>query len=397
MQFTPTQKRFAAWSLIAGLLVLVLWLLAPVLAPFVVAAGLAYALNPVVDWLDDVGRGRIPRLAAVVIVELVFLVALLGVLLLVVPILAKELPLMREQLPVLLDSLNTTLKPWLAQWGIHFSLDVASIKGFVMKYLNANVEDALGSVLASVKLGGSVAFAIVGNAILIPVALFYLLLDWARFVALIQELVPPRLRGGVDSFLQEADEVLGQYLRGQLLVMLILAVGYSVGLGLFGLDLALPIGVFTGLAIAVPYLGFGIGLVLATFAGLRVFQRRRGLPAGHGGGGLWSGAVGGKPVPHAAPGGGAYRLAPAGGDFCAAGLWSVAGFCGRADRPAGQCRAAGGDTPHAQGLPGQPPLFGITLWQCNRLPWTSACPQGRQWRTSSRGPMRPRSNTWNSG
>ncbi|WP_294771393.1 AI-2E family transporter [uncultured Rhodoferax sp.] len=272
MQFTPTQKRFAAWSLIAGLLVLVLWLLAPVLAPFVVAAGLAYALNPVVDWLDDVGRGRIPRLAAVVIVELVFLVALLGVLLLVVPILAKELPLMREQLPVLLDSLNTTLKPWLAQWGIHFSLDVASIKGFVMKYLNANVEDALGSVLASVKLGGSVAFAIVGNAILIPVALFYLLLDWARFVALIQELVPPRLRGGVDSFLQEADEVLGQYLRGQLLVMLILAVGYSVGLGLFGLDLALPIGVFTGLAIAVPYLGFGIGLVLATFAGLLEFS-----------------------------------------------------------------------------------------------------------------------------
>jgi predicted PurR-regulated permease PerM len=189
-----------------------------------------------------------------------------------VPILAKELPLMREQFPALLDSLNSTLKPWLAQWGIRLSLDVASIKVFVMKYLNANVEDALGSLLASVKLGGSVAFAIIGNAILIPVALFYLLMDWDRFIAQMRVLVPPRLREGTDSFLAEADAVLGQYLRGQLLVMLILAVAYSVGLALFGLDLALPIGVFTGLAISVPYLGFGVGLVLATFAGLLEFS-----------------------------------------------------------------------------------------------------------------------------
>lgn len=272
MQFTPTQKRLAAWALIAGLVVLALWLLAPVLAPFVVASVLAYALTPVVNWLDALGRGRMPRLVAVVLVELLFVVALLGVLLLIVPILAKELPLMREQLPVLLDSVNASLKPWLAQWGIHFSLDVASIKGFVMKYLNANVEDALGSVLASVKLGGSVAFAIIGNAILIPVALFYLLMDWGRFVALLRDLVPPRLRAGTDSFLNEADDVLGQYLRGQLLVMLILALAYSVGLALFGLDLALPIGVFTGLAIFVPYLGFGVGLVLATLAGLLEFS-----------------------------------------------------------------------------------------------------------------------------
>lgn len=272
MQFTPAQKRFAAWSLIAGLVVLALWLLAPVLAPFVVAAVLAYALTPLVDWLDDVGRGRVPRLAAVVVVELLFVVVLFSVLLLIVPIFAKELPLMREQFPILLDSVNTTVKPWLAQWGIRVSLDVASIKGFVMKYLNANVEDALGSVLASVKLGGSVAFAIIGNAILIPVALFYLLMDWDRFVGQARDLVPPRLREGVDSFLAEADAVLGQYLRGQLLVMVILAVAYSVGLALFGLDLALPIGIFTGLAISVPYLGFGVGLVLATFAGLLEFS-----------------------------------------------------------------------------------------------------------------------------
>jgi len=277
MQFTSTQKRFGAWALIAVLLVSALWLLAPVLAPFVVASVLAYALTPLVDWLDDLGRGRIPRLLAVVVVEVLFILMLLGVVLLIVPILAKELPLMREQLPALLDSANQSLKPWFAQWGVNFSMDVASIKSFVMTYLNANVEDALGSVMASVKLGGSVAFAIIGNAILIPVALFYLLMDWDHFVAQIRALIPPRMRTNTDSFLAESDAVLGQYLRGQLLVMVVLAVYYSIALALFGLDLALPIGIFTGLAIFVPYLGFGVGLVLATLAGLLEFASTPGV------------------------------------------------------------------------------------------------------------------------
>ncbi len=260
-----------AWLGIAAVLALLLWLLAPVLTPFVVAAVLAYALTPVVDRLDDLGKGRMPRLLAVVIVELLFLIALLGLLLLIVPILAKELPLLRQQVPVLLDMLNNTLKPLAAQLGLNISLDVASLKAFALTYLNANMEDAFGSVVSSLKLGGSVAFAIIGNAVLIPVALFYLLMDWRRFVANLLQLVPPHMRPSFDSFTGEADAVLGQYLRGQLLVMGILAVFYSAGLALFGLDLALPIGIFTGLAIFVPYVGFGIGLVLATLAGFLEF------------------------------------------------------------------------------------------------------------------------------
>lgn len=277
MQLIPTQKRFAAWSLIAALMGCVLWLLGPVLTPFVVASVLAYALTPIVNWLDNVGRGRIPRLLAVIVVELLFILAVTGIFLLMVPILAKELPLMREQVPAVMDSLNAIAKPWLKQWGIHLSLDIAGIKGFVMKYLSANVEDAMGSLLTSLKLGGSVAFTVIGNAILIPVALFYLLMDWDAFMGKLRALIPPRLRPGSDSFLKEADGVLGQYLRGQLLVMLLMATYYGVGLALFGLDLALPIGIFTGLAMFVPYVGFGIGLVLATFAGLLEFTAARGV------------------------------------------------------------------------------------------------------------------------
>jgi predicted PurR-regulated permease PerM len=271
MQFTSTQKRTATWCLIAALVVLALWLLGPVLTPFMVAAVLAYVLTPVVDKLDTMGRGRLPRVLAVLLVETLFILALLSVMLLEVPIFAKELPLLREQLPVLAARLNDSLGPWLAQFGVKLSLDVESIKTFVFKYLNANFEDAFGSVMSSLKLGGSVALTIVGNVILIPVALFFLLNDWSRFVTRMVELVPPKMRASFDSFTQEADKVLSQYLRGQLLVMGVLAIYFSVALALFRFDLAVPVGVFTGLAFFIPYLGFGLGLILAMLAGLLQF------------------------------------------------------------------------------------------------------------------------------
>ncbi len=257
-------------------LVACVWLLAPVLTPFVVAAILAYALTPVVDWLDVLGRGRIPRLLAVLLVELVFIFLLLAVMLLIVPILLKELPLLREQLSPLLDYLSQSLQPVLSQLGLHVAVDVGSIKVFLMEHLTANVQDSVGPVLASVKMGGSVAFSVVGNAVLIPVVLFYLLMEWHRFMGMLLALVPPRLHVAVNSFTEEADAVLGQYLRGQLLVMVVLAAYYSTGLALFGLDLALPIGVFTGLAVAIPYVGFGIGLILATLAGFLEFSTQVG-------------------------------------------------------------------------------------------------------------------------
>ena len=271
MQFTSTQKSASAWTAIAVLVALAFWLLAPVLTPFLVAAVFAYALTPLVDRLDALWGGRLPRLLAVILVELVFVIAVLSVLLLMVPILAKEMPQLRDQVPVLLDHFNKAAKPLLASLGIEFSFNMATVKPLALKYLNANLEEAMGSLLSSLKLGGSVALVVFGNAVLIPVALFYLLMDWKRLVARLLELIPPRLRSGTDSFTHEADTVLGQYLRGQLLVMLILALYYSVGLGLFGLDLALPIGIFTGLAIFVPYIGFGLGLILALLAGFLEF------------------------------------------------------------------------------------------------------------------------------
>jgi predicted PurR-regulated permease PerM len=276
MTLTPAQRQTLTWLGLAGGAALLLWLLAPVLTPFVVAAVLAYVLHPMVERL---AQRRVPRVLAVLLVEVLALLAMLAVLLLLVPVLVKEVPLLKAQLPPLLDKLGQVLTPWLAQLGIQVNLDVASLKQWLAKLLDANMEDWLGTALSSARIGGSVLLSVLGNAVLIPAVLLFLLMDWPQLVRQSHALVPPRLRTAFMGFLDECDDMLGQYLRGQLLVMLILAVYYAGALAIADFDLALPVGVFTGLAVAIPYVGFGLGSLLAVVAALLQFGSLQGLIA----------------------------------------------------------------------------------------------------------------------
>jgi predicted PurR-regulated permease PerM len=269
MQFTRTQLKGLAWLGIAFVCLLVLWLLGPVLIPFTVGAILAYALHPLVDKLHD----RLwPRALAVLAVELGLILLLIGLFLLIVPIVIQEVPLIREQLPGLFEKLNSLLSPLLAQLGLKADFDLNRLRELMGQYLNTHSGSAVGALVSSLKLGGGFALTVVGSLLLIPVALFFFLLDWIVFVDRVREFIPPHLRSKVDGFLTETDEVLSQYLRGQIMVMVLMSSYYACGLALFGLDLALPIGLFTGLAMFIPYVGFGIGLVLALMAGLLEFQ-----------------------------------------------------------------------------------------------------------------------------
>ena len=276
MTFTSAQRRTLSWLALGAAAVLLLWLLSPVLSPFLISAVLAYALRPAVDALV---RRRLPRVLAVAVVEIGSIVALLALLLLLVPVLAKELPQVRDQIPLLAERLNRSLSPWLAQWGFNVALDTDSIKAFVLKYLSANFEDWVATALSSARIGGSIAMTIIGTAVLVPVVLFYLLMDWARLVGHVDALVPPRMTPAYDDFMGECDQMLGQYLRGQLMVMLVLAAYYSIALALARFELALPVGIFTGLLIFIPYVGFGLGLLLAILAGVLQFTGWYGLVA----------------------------------------------------------------------------------------------------------------------
>jgi predicted PurR-regulated permease PerM len=271
----PPQSSWRAsliWLGLAAIAWLILKLLAPVLTPFVIALVLAYSLAPVVQMLQKATKRRLPHWFIVVVVELGFIAIALAVLLLIVPILGKELPLLQAQLPRLAERLNSAASPLLASLGLKYSLDPASVKSFVVDYLQANASDIWTSVLPSLKMGGGVIFTLLGLIVLVPVVLFYLLSDWANMLHRVEGWIPRAKLPSVKSFINEADAVMGQYLRGQLLVMALLAIFYSAGLALWGLDLALPIGVFTGLAMCIPYIGFGIGLILALLAGVLQFD-----------------------------------------------------------------------------------------------------------------------------
>lgn len=266
-----------AWLMIAAtlLVVVLIYLLGPVLVPFVTAFVIAYALHPIVEWLaarDIIKSKRLPRVLCVALVILVFMIVMTGIVLLVVPVITKEVPLLKEQLPALLDRLASWAQPLLQNLGIHIKLDVASLKQLLGEALSANAQDVGQALLSSVRIGGGALLTVIGNLVLIPVVLFYVLMDWQSLISRAQALLPARVKTQVMDFWNECDSTLAQYLRGQLLVMFILALYYAIALSIARFDLALPIGLFTGLAIFVPYVGFGIGLLLALTAGLLQFS-----------------------------------------------------------------------------------------------------------------------------
>ena len=267
MSTSPDYRFYAAWLLIGSLLSALLWWLAPVLTPFLIAAVIAYVLSPLLRRLENLCGPRVPRFLLVLLCETVFLLLLVAFVGLIVPVLFKEAARLQSQLPVLLAQLQTTLVPLLQSVGIDIQLDPQGIKDFVAAQTQALWHNGMDSVLASLRIGGSVALALIGNLVLIPVALFYWLMDGHHLLAHMRDWLPRQAEPSVSRFVQEADSVLGEYVRGQLLVMLCLSVYYIAGLSLFGLSVAWPIGLLTGMAVFVPYVGFGIGLLLAALSG----------------------------------------------------------------------------------------------------------------------------------
>lgn len=265
-------KRALVWLLVLVVVWGLFWLLRDVLQPFVVGTVLAYVLAPVVRKLDKAGQGRLPHLVSVVLVEALFFLIVLSVFLLLVPILTQEIPLIKNQVPTLVQQLAEVVQELAAKLGIDLEWDVGKLKTGLISYLSSSGEATWSTWLSYLQQGGSWAMTLLTNLILLPMVVFYLLADWERLTSALMSWVPSRLHKHFHSFIDECNHVLGQYLRGQLLEMIILAIFYSTGLWLFGLDLALPIGIFTGLAVCVPYLGYGVGLVLAALAGWLQFD-----------------------------------------------------------------------------------------------------------------------------
>ncbi|HVF33885.1 MAG TPA: AI-2E family transporter [Candidatus Saccharimonadia bacterium] len=239
--------------------------LGAVLTPFLVGAILAYLGTPLVDALE---RRGVHRGIGTTITVLLFGVALLGLFLVLVPLVQAEVALVMKRVPELFAQASERLLPWLDRvFGITVALDFATLRELLADNVES-VRDVGLRVLAGVRTGGLLLVSILVNLALIPVVMFYLLRDWNRIVERIDDLLPRRWEVKVRQIAREIDDVLAEFLRGQLLVMLVLAAFYALALWAVGLNHAFAIGVLTGLLVFIPYVGFGLGLVLGMVAAL---------------------------------------------------------------------------------------------------------------------------------
>jgi predicted PurR-regulated permease PerM len=239
-----------------------------VLTPFALGAVLAYLLAPGADWLQ---HHRVPRWVAALLMIVLTTLVLLGLVLILVPVLQRETGALREQWPALITRLNTFVAPRLNEWfGWTITFDSRALTELLASHVSD--QDVAASLLAKLRSGGAALLGTLGVLVLVPVVLFYLLLDWHEFTRRFEAVIPRRWHAQVVGMVAEIDSLLSQFLRGQLSVMAALALYYSVALTLAHFGSALPIGILTGTLAFIPYVGYSIGLLLALGAALLQFD-----------------------------------------------------------------------------------------------------------------------------
>jgi predicted PurR-regulated permease PerM len=270
----PRPNREFGWILAAMLVMAgLVYLLSPILTPFLLAGILAYICDPLADRLE---RLKFSRTLATLVVMAVLALAFVLLALILLPMVQTESSHFIASLPGYVDWLQTQLAPWLqTQFGINLP-DAAGFKKLLTDHLQG-AGRAAGSAAGFLKTGTLSLVSFATNLVLVPVVFFYFLRDWDVMMARLDELIPRRWHAQVSGMAQEIDTVLSEFLRGQLSVMMIMALFYSIGLWLVGLDYALPIGILSGLLVFVPYLGAISGMLLATLAGLVQYGSVSGL------------------------------------------------------------------------------------------------------------------------
>ncbi len=260
------------WLLLAAVSLggVVIYLLAPVLTPFLVAAALAYIGDPLVDRLEG---WKLSRSLSVVTVFLTLTLFALLLVVFLLPMLERQVSLLISKLPQYLHWLQYSAIPVVSE-RLGFEGPILDL-GLLQESLREQWQQAGGAVkgvVGAISKSGMALLAWLANLVLIPVVTFYMLRDWDIMVERIHELVPRRYETVIAKLARASDEVLGAFLRGQLTVMLALGIIYSVGLGIIGLELAVLLGMLAGVVSFVPYLGFIVGIIAAGVAALMQFQ-----------------------------------------------------------------------------------------------------------------------------
>jgi len=259
------------WSIIAGVtaLGLLVYLLAPVLTPFLIGALFAYLGDPLVDRLETY---KLSRTNAVIVVFVMILLVVIAIPVVLLPLVEQQLSALATNLPTYIDWVQLKIVPFLSNT-LNVDQKILNMDAIKQSIL-ANWRDVGGVVSQVMGAVGKSSFALMAwlaNLVLIPVVTFYLLRDWDDVMEKIHGLIPRANAPTVTKLAKESDSVLGAFLRGQMIVMFALGCVYTVGLWMLGLDLALLIGMVAGIVSFVPYLGFIVGVLLAGVATMMQF------------------------------------------------------------------------------------------------------------------------------
>ena len=247
-----------------------LYLLAPVLTPFLMSALLAYLGDPLVDRLERVGMSR--TLGVLTVFGIMFVTGMLALVVLL-PMLSHQAVAFLNNIPEALDWLQKQVAPRIAALvgSDVVSIDIEGLRTAIVDHWR-QVGSVAGQVMSSLGRSGQVVLGWLTYLLLIPVVTFYLLRDWDDLVVAVRDLLPQRAAPTISKLAKEIDAVLAEFLRGQLTVMLALAAIYISGLWLVGLDLAFVIGIGAGLLSFVPYLGVIVGVAAAVVAAFLQFH-----------------------------------------------------------------------------------------------------------------------------
>ncbi|ESK57291.1 MAG: AI-2E family transporter [Moraxellaceae bacterium] len=259
--------------ILAGLALLlwVLYLLKPVVLPFVAAFFIAYLFSPLVDVLV---KFKLPRWLAISLVFIGIGVTVTVVLWFLVPLVWKQLIYARDSIPAGIHWVNGNFLPWVSHTFnvVPMELDTEQISKAIMEYIQTNYSaDSIQTFALRLAQSGLNFIQLGGVFILIPIISFYFLLDWERMLQSFRRLIPRPYETSTLTIVSECHSVLGAFVKGQFLVMFLLGIVYAVGLQLIGLEVGLIIGMIAGLASIIPYLGFGVGIIAAVIATLFQF------------------------------------------------------------------------------------------------------------------------------
>lgn len=249
--------QLRAWVLALLLAVLLLYLLSPILLPFVAGMAIAYVLDPLVDRVE---RWRVPRWLATTMVLILFVLALISAFILVVPIIQEQVAALINALPSY-EEMRRRVMPTLS--GLLGDVSRQSLQSVASKVGQHATQAAswAGSLLGGIWSGGLALFNLLSLLVITPVVAFYLLRDWDRMVAQMDQLLPRDQADTIREAFRDIDDSLAGFVRGQSLVCLFLGTFYGVGLTIVGLDFGLLIGLIAGLLSFVPYAGSIIGFV----------------------------------------------------------------------------------------------------------------------------------------